>query len=170
VWVEANIYEKDLARIHRGQPVEIRVESYPDQSFRGKVEYVGDVLDAESRTARVRSVVSNPKGLLKPEMFATLQIATQKRKNAVYLPKDAVLDEDGKKVVFLSCMECPVDQKAGKTVCGTYDQRDVKVGTVRYDKVEVYGIQPGDLVITEGAYQLKTALGSGKLEAGCTDH
>jgi len=171
VWVEANVYEKDVSRVRKGQVAEIRVNSYPDRVFTGKVTHVSDVLDPESRTATIRCAVANPTGLLKPEMFATVSIITAKNGGAVLIPTAAVLDDAGKKIVFTPCAECPEDVKAGTNACGAYDKIEVELGPAHGDKVEALsGLEPGVLVVTEGAYQLQTALGSGKLEAGCTDH
>ena len=170
VWAEASVYEKDLARVHAGQLAEVRVNSYPGQVFSGRVAHVGDVLEAESRTAKVRCAVANSGGLLKPEMFATVSIITAKRSGAVLVPKEAVIDDAGKKVAFVACMDCEEDKRARKSVCGRYDKVEVKLGLTHGDKAEVIGeIEPGQEVVTAGAYQLKTALGSGKLDAGCAD-
>lgn len=171
VWVEANVYEKDLARIRNGQAAEIRVNSYPERVFSGKITYIGDLLDPDSRTAKIRCVVSNSTGLLKPEMFATASIITSKRAGAVLVAKEAILDEAGKKVVFTPCMECEGDKKNDRSGCGAYDKREVELGAAHNGTVEIRsGIAPGEEVVTDGAYQLKTAIGSGKLKAGCTDH
>lgn len=171
VWVEANVFEKDLAKVRKGQVAEIRVSSYSDRVFSGKVTHVSDVLNPDSRTAAIRCVVSNGTGLLKPEMFATINIITARKGGAVLIPKSAVLDDAGKKIVFTPCMDCPEDIEANTNACGAYDKLEVELGPAHGDKVEVLnGVEPGTLVVTEGAFQLKTALGSGKLEAGCTDH
>jgi RND family efflux transporter MFP subunit len=171
VWVEADVYEKDLARIRKGQVAEIRVNSYPDRVFSGKVTHISDVLDPESRTATIRCAVSNSTGLLKPEMFATVSIITAKNGGAVLIPTAAVLDDAGKKIVFTPCAECPEDVKAGTNACGAYDKIEVELGPTHGSKVEALsGLEPGVLVVTEGGFQLKTALGSGQLEAGCADH
>ncbi|MHB0998476.1 MAG: efflux RND transporter periplasmic adaptor subunit [Armatimonadota bacterium] len=171
VWVEANVYEKDLSRIRKGQVAQIKVNTYQDRVFSGKVTYIGDTLDPESRTARIRCAVSNSTGLLKPEMFATINIVTAKRRGAVLIAKDAILDDAGKKIVFMPCMDCEEDIKAGRSACGAYDKREVETGPAHGSKIEVLsGINPGEEIVTTGAFQLKTAFGSGKLEAGCTDH
>jgi RND family efflux transporter MFP subunit len=171
VWVEANVYEKDLTKIRKGQSAEIRVNTFADKAFTGTVTYIGDVLDSASRTAKIRCAVSNPNGALKPEMFATINIVTAKRGDAILIPKKSVLDDSGKKIAYIACMECPEDIKAGTNACGAYDRRELSLGSAHGDRVEVTsGLNRGDKVVTDGAYQLKTALGSGKLEAGCTDH
>lgn len=169
VWVEAGVYEKDIEKVRKGQVAEIRVSSFPEKTFSGRVTYIGDVLDAASRTAKVRCVVSNPGGLLRPEMFASIDIVTAKRGGAVLIPKKAVLNDNGKQIVFTACTECPEDVKAGKSVCGEYDKFTLELGAVHGDRVEVLsGLKPGDEVVTEGQYQLKTALSAGTLEAGCS--
>lgn len=168
VWIEADIYEKDLARVRKGQTAEIVVDAYPGKVFTGRVDSISDMLSPESRTAKVRCVVANSEGLLRGEMFARVTLLTTKRGNVALVSRDAVLDDAGKKVIFTPCMECPQDKKAGTNACGAYDKFPVTVGSVRGDRVEILsGITPRTLVVTTGAYQLKTAIGSGKLEAGC---
>jgi cobalt-zinc-cadmium efflux system membrane fusion protein len=171
VWIEADVYEKNLSQVRKGQLAEIRVDAYPDKVFTGKIDSIGDILNSESRTAKIRCVVANPDGVLRGEMFAKVSLLTAKRGRTVLVAKDAVLDDMGKKIVFTPCMECPEDKKAGTNACGAYDKLLVKTGCIRGKNIEVLsGIEPGTLIVTTGAYQLKTALGSGKLEAGCTDH
>ncbi len=171
VWVEADVYEKDLARVSKGQSAEIQVDTYPGKTFSGRVDSISDMLSAESRTAKVRCVVPNTQSLLRGEMFARVNLLTSKRGQAVLVAKDAVLDDAGGKIVFTPCMECPEDQKAGTNACGAYDKLTVKTGSVRANQIEILsGVEPGTLVVTTGAYQIKTAMSSGKLEAGCTDH
>lgn len=170
VQVTADIYEKDLAKVHAGQSVEVRVESFPGRVFTGTLRAVSDALDPQSRTAKLRCVVRNSDGALKPEMFATVSVVTAKHANAVLVPKQAVLDDGAKKVVFTPCLDCKEDKAAGKSVCGKFDKVEVKPGPAHGDQMEITGeIEPGQEVVTEGGYQLKTALGSATLDAGCAD-
>jgi cobalt-zinc-cadmium efflux system membrane fusion protein len=170
VWVEANAYEKDIARVRVGQIVEVKVDSYSGRLFSGRVTHLGEILDPVSRTARVRCALPNPSGLLKPEMFATITIITAKRRGAVLVPKEAVLDDAGKKIVFVPCMDCEEDKQAGKSICGKFDSRTVELGPAHDGQVEVRkGLSSDESLIVAGAYQLKASLGSGKLEAGCSD-
>jgi cobalt-zinc-cadmium efflux system membrane fusion protein len=168
VWIEADVYEKDLARVHKGQPAEIRVDAYPGGVFAGRVDSISDILSPESRTAKVRCVVANPESLLKGEMFAKVSLVVGRRGRTTLVPKVAVLDDAGKKIIFTACMDCPEDKQAGKSVCGNFDKAEVTTGSAHGDRVEILsGVEPGAEVVTVGAYQLKTALGSGKLKAGC---
>ncbi|MHB9022979.1 MAG: efflux RND transporter periplasmic adaptor subunit [Armatimonadota bacterium] len=170
VWVWANVYEKDLAKVRPGQTAEITVASFTGTIFRGVVRHIGASLNAETRTARIRCDVPNPGGALKAGMFATVSLATGKGGQALLIPKQAVLDEAGKKIVFSPCMDCEEDKAAGKSACGSFDKHEVTLGATHGDRVEVLsGLEAGLDVVTTGQYQLKTALGSGKLEAGCAD-
>jgi cobalt-zinc-cadmium efflux system membrane fusion protein len=170
VWVWANVYEKDLARVRMGLSADITVASYPGKAFRGVVRHIGTGLNADTRTARIRCDVPNPGGVLKTGMFATVNLATGKGGQALLIPKTAVLDEAGKKIVFSPCMDCEEDKASGKS-CGSFDKMEVTLGATHGDRVEVTsGLEAGLEVVTTGQYQLKTALGSGQLEAGCTDH
>ncbi|NLN75265.1 MAG: efflux RND transporter periplasmic adaptor subunit [Armatimonadetes bacterium] len=171
VWVEADVYEKDLSAVRKGQSAEIRVDAYPDRVFAAKVETIGDMLTSDSRTVKIRCVVNNSEGLLKGDMFAKVALITGKRGSIVLIPKQAVLDEAGSKIVFTPCLDCPEDQKAGYSACGSYDKLVVETGSAHGSQIEITsGLEPGTEVVTVGAYQIKTALGSGKLEAGCADH
>ena len=168
VWIEADVYEKDLAKARKGQPAEIRVDAYPDRVFAGRVGSIGDLLSPESRTAKVRCAVPNPDGLLRGGMFAKVTLVAGHRGSAILIPRQAVLDEADGKVVFVPCTECRADTVAGKSTCGSFDKVEVTLGPARGDKVEVLkGLKHGARVVTAGAYQLKSALSSGKLEAGC---
>lgn len=171
VWIEADVHEKDLAKVRRGQKVEMQVDAYPDSVFSGRVDSIGDILSPETRTAKVRCVVNNSNGRLRGEMFARVSLLTGRRGRTVLVPREAVLDDAGKKVVFIKCADCPEDKQAGRSVCGEFDKRDVTTGATRGGKTEIVkGVEPGTEVVTTGAAQLKSALGSGKLEAGCSDH
>lgn len=170
-WIEADVYEKDLAQVRRGQAAEIRVDAFPGRTFAGRVGSIGDILSPESRTAKVRCTVGNSDGLLRGEMFARVSLLTARRGRAVFVPREALLDDAGSKIVYTPCAECPEDIKTGTNACGAYDKISVKTSAVRGDRVEILsGVEPGTLIVTKGAYQLKTALGSGKLQAGCADH
>lgn len=169
-WVVARAHEKDLPHIGKGQQVEVRVKGYPQDVFSGTVGLVETALDEKSRTALVRCVVPNDAGVLKPGMFASVDIITEEQRDALLVPAGAVLDEGGEKVVFVACADCPEDRKAGKSVCGSYDKLTIKTGARSGDEIEVVsGLESGADVVVTGQYQLKTALGAGTLQAGCAD-
>src|SRR3984893_337097 len=76
IWVTANVQEKDIHFVHRSDPASATFASYPTESFRGKVLFVADVLDPDTRTAKVRIAYPNTDGRLRPAMFATVTLQT----------------------------------------------------------------------------------------------
>ena len=147
VWVMADIYEKDLAKVQQGADVSVRVDAYPDRIFGGRLTYIADLIDPETRTAKARCVVTNPDGALKLDMFARIMIPTGDGRQAPAVPVAAVQQVDGVAVVF-------VRQSADR-----FQRRDVQVGATAGDMVEIVsGLTPGEDVVAAGSFYLKTAL------------
>src|SRR5204862_5802693 len=74
VWVMGDLFERDLRHVARGQTAAITSAAYPDEHFRGHVDYISDAIDPATRTAKVRVSVPNPGGRLKPEMFVSIAV------------------------------------------------------------------------------------------------
>lgn len=79
LWVSADVYEKDLPLVHAGEEVSVHAAAWPRETFLGRIDYIGDTVDANSRTVKVRLAVANDRLLLKPEMFVTATIQAQGR-------------------------------------------------------------------------------------------
>jgi len=142
VWIDANVFEKDLERVRRGQEVKISVPAFPGETFSGKVILISTVVDPETRTVKVRTEVPNSDSRLKPDMFANVQIITDLHRTAISIPQAAVLDDEGKQVVFVS-------EASG------YQKRPVSVGIQGDGRVEITeGLQAGDKVVVKGNYLL----------------
>jgi cobalt-zinc-cadmium efflux system membrane fusion protein len=99
VWVVADLYEMDLARVHVGSPVDVSVVSYKDKVFAGTVDWVSGTLDPTTRTERVRVTLDNVERALRPEMYATVRISVDRR-HALAIPRSALLRLGEYKVVF----------------------------------------------------------------------
>jgi len=149
VWVQADVYEQDLGAVSSGAPVRVQVPAYPGEWFTGKVGHIGDVVDPTSRTVKIRCVVPNSDGRLKPEMFAKIEIANASKKKVVVIPSRAVINEgDQAKVVV-----------AGDN--NTFRARVVQVGPTIEGTVRVLGgIAPGERIVTDGALFLKQEIDS----------
>lgn len=146
VWVLADVYEKDLAKVRLNSDVNIRVDTYPDRVFVGRLTYISDVIDPQTRTAKVRCVIANPDGALKLEMFARVSVATSDSREGVVIPAAAVQQIDGDPVVF-------VRQTADRFV-----RRNVELGASAGEVVEVVsGLQAGEIIAGAGSFYLKTA-------------
>ena len=155
VWVEAEIYEKDIARVRNGQDVVIVVPAYPGDIFLGAITYVGDVLDPNTRTITVRTGVNNTEFKLKPGMFADLTIELSQNGTALVVPAEAVLDDGGEYLVFIR-----IDDRR-------FEPRHVTIGTREGSFVEIAsGVDVGEEVVTSGNFQLKSKLYEAILEAG----
>src|SRR4030095_3088407 len=92
VWVDANVFEKDLQRVRNGQLVKVTVPAFPQTIFTGRVILISSIVDPETRTVSVRTEVSNSDGRLKPDMFASVEIVTAGSRMAISVPLSAVLD------------------------------------------------------------------------------
>ena len=148
VWVQAEVYEKDLGRIHAGQLASISVDTYPER-FSGEVAYISDILDPQTRTAKVRCVVPNKQLRLKLDMFASVDVPTTFSRKAVAVPAGAIQQMEGKNVVFVRKSE------------EKFEAREVKTGNTVEGQTEITsGLAEGEPIAVQGAFHLKSiALG-----------
>jgi membrane fusion protein, heavy metal efflux system len=145
VWVVADIYEKDLARIRPDQDVTVDAAAWPERHFHGRIGYVGDTVDANSRTVKVRVTVDNQQRLLKPEMFVTATVHTASSVTVLTVPLAAVHGEgSAQPFVFVAADETRVVRRA------------VTLGPKVDDRVVVAaGLAATDRVVTQGSILLK---------------
>lgn len=146
VWVEANIREADLGRVRAGAAARARVSAFADQAFEGKVNYLGAVLDKETRTALAIVELNNRNGLLRPQMFAAVAIDTGSAREVLALPESAVTLVQGLPTVFIE-------------EAGGFEPRPVELAGRSGGKAIVNsGVKPGERVVIEGTYALKARL------------
>jgi len=142
VWIDADVFEKDLPRVRPGQEVKLTVTAFPQSTFTGKVILINSVVDPDTRTVKVRTEVANPDGRLKPDMFANVQIVTDLNRAAISIPQSAVLNDEGKSIVFVAEAD-------------GYKKRQVQAGIQNNDRVEIIdGLNAGDKVVVKGNYLL----------------
>jgi len=141
--VIANVLEKDIPLLKTGMKARIQVESYPERAFEGKVEKINAILDLSTRTLQAEIYIPNPDRALKPGMFANVEVVLQEKPGALVIPREAVLEADGKAFVFV------VEGK----------QATRKIVTLGYEKdrmVEVLkGLSEGNPVIIRGQLLIK---------------
>ncbi|HJU83453.1 MAG TPA: efflux RND transporter periplasmic adaptor subunit [Holophagaceae bacterium] len=138
VWVQADAYAQDLARVRVGDQATFRTDAVPDKAFQGRVAFVDPVMDPQTRTARIRVALANPKGELRPELFGELSLEGRARKG-LRIPFDAVMDTGTTQVAF-------VDEGEGRFV-----PRELKLGTHNGDFVEVLSGLKADERVVVGA-------------------
>jgi RND family efflux transporter MFP subunit len=145
--VEFHLPERDSERVSLDQPVALRVAPMPDRVFEAHISMVSPIIDPRTRTLRVEARLPNPEGLLRPGLFAQVDIGVAQRSSVVIVPEESVMQRALGPVVFA------VDDE------GRVHQRDVRTGTHRRGAVEIVsGIQPGDWVVTSGQSRLLDGL------------
>lgn len=158
LWVEAKVYEADLARLSPGATANIGVDAWPDVNFPGTLLATGEVIDPDTRTVKAIFRVQNPAAAgerrLKLGMFAHVQIGVQSgvqsgggaASDVLVVPESAILDVDGRQVVFVH------------TAPELFQSREVALGRRDGTRVEVRGgVAAGDRVVTSGLLTLKNA-------------
>lgn len=148
VWVLLNIHEKDLAKVKQSATVKIYTESHPGEMFAGKVAYISNIVDPQSRTVPVRVEVPNPRARLKPGMFATAEVVTSiSSMQAIMIPSSAIQKIKGQPSIF-------VQEKDG-----SFAKRQLDLGRDFGSSVEVkVGLKEGEQVVVSGAFTLKSEL------------
>lgn len=153
VWIVVDINEKDLAKVHRGQAAAVIVGAFPNLKLKGRITYIADLVDQTTRTVKARVEVANPGRKLKPEMFATIELALAADSLPVLaVPEDAVQELDGKKVVFV------VEEK------DEFAARPVQPGRTANGLVEIVsGLKEGENYAVKGSFILKSEVKKGEM-------
>ena len=137
VWIIADVFEQDLGLIKSGQTAKVRANAYPDKEFAAKVVFVYPTLNAQTRTIPVRLELANPGGLLKPAMFADIELAVPGKGKVLTVPSSAVLHSGTRQTVLVELAE------------GRFEPREVRLGMQGSDYVEILeGLGEGEKVVT----------------------
>jgi membrane fusion protein, heavy metal efflux system len=153
VWVTASVNEKDLSLIHEGARATLTTQGYPDTTFEGRVDIVGDTLDPQTRTVPVRIAVPNPGTRLRPGMFASVQISEPQTTSAVFVPEEALQEINGQTIVFVS----PDGTR--------FRAQAVNVGLHSRGKAEITsGLRQGDRIAVGGAFMIKSDMLKGSMD------
>jgi multidrug efflux pump subunit AcrA (membrane-fusion protein) len=144
VWMQAQVYEQDLAYLKLGQEATMKLDYLPDREFRGRVTYIYPTVDEKTRTAKVRMEFHNPGYFLKPGMFATVQVTSELDPSALLVPNMAILRSGEKTTVFVA-----LDG-------GKFDPRTVTLGPeAEGDMYQVLsGLKEGERIVTSGQFML----------------
>jgi cobalt-zinc-cadmium efflux system membrane fusion protein len=150
VWLVAYIRETEALAVQVGQALDFTVLAYPERSFPATISYVATALDPATRRLMVRATVKNAERLLKPEMFANVNILTGKGDAAVAVPRQAVIYEGDAARIWVVRDD------------NTIELRRIKVGVTNGSVIQVQeGLRPGDRVITKGSlFTAGTATGA----------
>jgi Cu(I)/Ag(I) efflux system membrane fusion protein/cobalt-zinc-cadmium efflux system membrane fusion protein len=140
VWVEADVYERDLALVKRGARAAVSVDAWPGETFDARVVLVAPSLDAATRTARVRFALANPGARLRPGMFANVELSAAGVRGLT-VPADAVVDSGTRRFVFVSQGE------------GFFEPRPVEIGARSHGLIEITkGLAEGEQVASGATF------------------
>lgn len=142
VWVTAMVPESNVAEVAKGQPVDVTFQAYPGQTFHGTVAFVSEVLEPDTRRAKVRIAFANPDGKLKPNMFATATFAVPQQRTA-FVPNAALVMNNDSTIVWV------------EVAPWTFVKREVQPGFGEADGARVSaGLAPGDRIVVKGGVLL----------------
>lgn len=152
LWIWIDIYERNLAQVHKEDDVSVQVDTYPERVFRGKITYISDQVNATTRAVRARVDVDNPDRALKPGMFARVKLSDPHAANGsasgqkvLAIPVSAVQRDGDSSIAFVAAGE------------RRFERRVLRIGTGSGDYVEVVdGLKAGEQVVTDGAFLLKS--------------
>lgn len=163
MWVWADLYERDFARVSAAQSkqpltAEVSVEAFGDHAFPGTVDFISPAMNESSRTVELRIAVANPDRKLLAGMFAEVKVFLPGDREVLTVPRDAVLDDEGRSFVFVHHHD------------DYYVRRPVMVAGRSSQQVEVAsGLTGDETVVTGGAFLLKSDVLRSKMGAGCAD-
>lgn len=146
VWVIVDVYEKDFSQVRVGSPAKITTHAYPERTIEGRVSYIDPQVSPETRTAKVRIEVPNPRGDLRFGMYAEALFWGGGGAPMPMVPRTAVQSVGDRTVVYL----------VGPGRPGTFIEREVRLSTAAGDQIPVIsGVQAGDVVVTEGSFSVR---------------
>jgi cobalt-zinc-cadmium efflux system membrane fusion protein len=147
-WMLANVSETEMPSFHLGQPVQVKVNAYPDHVFQGKVSKIYETVDPNTHRVTIRSEIADPKDELRPGMLANFVIRVHNPVEATAIPANGVVREaDGTMTAWVT-----TDRRR-------FEQRIIKIGLRNDDQVQVLeGLRPGELVVADGAIFLSNML------------
>ena len=159
LWIWIDVYERDLSRVHKEDTVVVVTQAWPGRTFEGHVAYIGDRVDPDTRAARARIDIPNPEGALKPGMFAEVVLTDphggNSERKALAVPPSAVQRDGERTIAFVQEGE------------RRYERRTLRIGAQTDEIVEVIeGLSPGDLVVVEGAFLLKSEAAKEEMGGG----
>lgn len=158
VWVEGEVFERDLPSVRLGQDVRVELDALPGRTRAGRITYVYPTLNPETRTSRVRVALANPGVLLKPGMYATLSWRGAGVVTALSVPRTAVISTGQRHLVFV------------RRTDGMLEPRIVQVGSSTTERIEILsGLAAGDTVVKSATFLLDAESNLATLLGGMGD-
>jgi cobalt-zinc-cadmium efflux system membrane fusion protein len=145
VWLLGDTYEQDIRKVRLGQSVKLTLDSLPNETFFGRINYVANLLDPQTRTLTIRAEIPNPDLTLKPDMFARLKMLVENR-SLLAVPKNAIQRKGDYNFAYVKVEE------------HKYEERRVEIGADNGQSIQVLkGLNPGESVVSQGTLALAGA-------------
>ena len=145
LWVQMDVYEKDIGLMHVGAKVLVRVPAYPDETFTATVSYISQVVEETTRTVKVRCILPNADIRLLPAMYAAIDVRSEPDDQAVVVPLTALFTEGESDWLFVAIGD------------GHYQKRPVKAGLRLKDRAVILeGLHSAERLVVDGALLLRT--------------
>ena len=159
LWLDVSVSDRAAASLRTGSQLRFAVPAYPADTFAARFVSVGAALDSATRTITVRGLVDNMRGKLRSQMFATVWLGEGIGRQGLAVPEGAVMLLDERSVVFIA--------RPDKNGTVRFARRDVTTGGTSGGMVQILsGLAPGELVVTEGAYAVKSEFSRSKMVSG----
>ena len=160
VWVDGQIYEKDITKINQKTNALFTSATYQNEKFNGRIIYIGQTVDEQSRTITIRGEFSNTNNKLKPQMFGDLKIPVGANAKAMMIPEESVVKEAGQEYVFVQTSDSTTPN--GGQV---FEKRIVITGISVDNWLEIKeGLREGEKVVSKGVFYLKSELKKEEIE------
>ncbi len=160
VWIDGQIYEKDITKINQKTNALFTSETYRNEKFNGRIIYIGQTVDEQSRTITVRGEFKNTNSKLKPQMFGELKIPISSNAKAILIPEEAVVRESGEDYVFVQTSDTTMPN-GGRA----FELRKVITGSSVDNRIEIKeGLREGEKVVSKGVFYLKSELKKEEIE------
>ena len=155
VWLEGEVFERDLAQVQLGERVDVELPSMPGRPRVGRIDFVQPTLNSDTRTVRVRIALANAGGEVKPGMFATVRIRGGTDERVLHVPRSAVLSTGTRTLVFLRRADGMLEPRAVVTGIGTGDRIEIRSG-----------VQAGDTVVASATFLVDAESNLGSMLGG----
>ena len=158
VWVEGEVFERDLPSVHVGQRVQAEFQALPGETRTGRISYIYPTISPDTRTARVRVEMANRDLALKPGMYATIRINGEHGDIVLNVPRSAVLSTGKRDIVFV------------RRADGMLEPREVQIGVANDERVEILrGLVAGETVVASATFLVDAESNLGSLLGGMGD-
>ena len=162
VYVEFGVIEKEIPKVKEGQNVELTLDAYPEEVFKGQVDSMSPIVEGRSRTLRVRAKISNPEEKIRPGMFGRVNVLVYEKEDALVIPSSCFKKKDDQYFVYVVHPE-ETENAAPKTPeaaapanYGTIEQRNIEVNYATPDSIEIKeGLEEGELVTVDVEQELQ---------------